>query len=466
MKFVSGPSLFVACLALWAATPAAAQFLDEDMEKKLHAPGPMPDRIVLTWRGDPTRSQSVTWRTDTSVAKGTAVAEVAVSEAGPKFRWKARSVPAVTTLLKTDLSEAHYHTVDFTNLTARTKYVYRVGDGTYWSEWCHFQTAAEQPEPFSFLYFGDAQLQIRSHWSRLVREAYATAPRARFAIHAGDLINSSNRDAEWGEWCQAAGWINTTVPVVPTPGNHEYTSTDDEGNAILARHWRAQFALPENGPSAIKEGVYYFDYQGVRIVSLDSNDKLEEQIPWLERVLSKNPNRWTILTFHHPVFVSTIRWNSDKRRQLWKPIIDKYRVDLVLQGHDHIYGRSPLIGGTVYVISVSGPDLRWLDKTDWMKRSGEGKQLFQVIHIDGDRLRYEARSALGELHDSFELRKQARGQPNLLIEGKAAPDSKPPEPERSVTLLPIIVLLLLMVVLVWLRVARRRAATPLGRGSA
>ena len=32
-----------------------------------HRPGPLPDRIILTWKGDPTRSQAVTWRTDTSV---------------------------------------------------------------------------------------------------------------------------------------------------------------------------------------------------------------------------------------------------------------------------------------------------------------------------------------------------------------------------------------------------------------
>jgi hypothetical protein len=36
-------------------------------------------------------------------------------------------------------------------------YAYRVGDGTHWSEWFHARTAANEPEPFSYIYFGDAQ---------------------------------------------------------------------------------------------------------------------------------------------------------------------------------------------------------------------------------------------------------------------------------------------------------------------
>ena len=35
-----------------------------------HAPTPLPDRVVLTWEGDPSTTQSVTWRTDVSVKKG------------------------------------------------------------------------------------------------------------------------------------------------------------------------------------------------------------------------------------------------------------------------------------------------------------------------------------------------------------------------------------------------------------
>ena len=32
-------------------------------------------------------------------------------------------------------------------------------------------------------------------------------------------------DAQWGEWHQAPDWVNGTIPVIATPGNHEYFST-------------------------------------------------------------------------------------------------------------------------------------------------------------------------------------------------------------------------------------------------
>jgi hypothetical protein len=53
-------------------------------------------------------------------------------------------------------------------------------------------------------------------------------------------------------------------------------------------------------------------------------------------------------------------------------------------------------------------------RSDWMARAADNTQLFQVIHVDGDRLSYESRTARGVLYDAFELR-QRDGQPNELI---------------------------------------------------
>lgn len=453
-----------------------------------HRPSPLPDRIILTWAGDPARSQAVTWRTDTSVTE--AVAEIARSEDGPGFAPlrkakkataeappKVRTVPATTTPLRTDLGMAHYHAVQFTGLDPSTLYVYRVGDGVNWSEWFQFRTASAKPEPFTFIYVGDAQNNIKEHWSRVIRQAVLDAPKARFLLHAGDLINSANSDAEWGEWFQAGGWINGTIPSIVTPGNHEYfdanayqrrlalqetltrqkdkgvaaeaTETDEDKakaiekdllrtiprQATLSRHWRKLFTLPENGPEGLEETVYYLDYQGVRIISLNSNETEKDdgskkrQAAWLEKVLADNPNRWTIVTFHHPVLSTAKNRDNPALRKLWQPLFDKYRVDLVLTGHDHSYGRSGLLtanelsgtqvhdraGGTVYCVSVSGPKMYELNPQAWMVRSAEGIQLYQIISLDGNTLRYEARTATGSLFDLFELRKRPDGT-NELVE--------------------------------------------------
>ena len=69
--------------------------------------------------------------------------------------------------------------------------------------------------------------------------------------------------------------------------------------------------------------------------------------------------------------------------------------------------------GTVYVVSVSGLKQYELTPQKWMQRAAEDTQLFQVVHIDGNKLTYEARTATGALYDAFELEKQ-RGKANKL----------------------------------------------------
>ncbi|PSQ96798.1 MAG: serine/threonine protein phosphatase [Bacteroidetes bacterium SW_9_63_38] len=197
-------------------------------------PSAYPDRIVLNWAKDPASTLSVAWRTDSTVTD--AKAQIAPARAAPSFYTEARTVPARTTTLpaeKVDRANvsAQYHSVTFESLEADSLYAYRVGDGDHWSEWVHAETAAAQPEPFSFIYVGDAQNNVRSHWSRLIRQAYADAPDVSFMIHAGDLINNAHRNVEWGHWNEAGGFIQSMIPDLPVPGNHEYEGYE---------HWTAR----------------------------------------------------------------------------------------------------------------------------------------------------------------------------------------------------------------------------------
>jgi len=395
-----------------------------------HKPTPEPDRIILTVTNLPATSLAVTWRTDTSVE--TAQAQIALADGGPKFRLKPETVLAKTVDLVTNLGPCHMHAVQFQGLQPKTKYAYRVGDGVNWSEWFQTTTAATEPEPFTFIYFGDAQNEVKSMWSRVVREAFKDAPQAALMIHAGDLINVAENDAEWGEWHRAGGWLNGMLPSLPTPGNHEYAKDPDQPmKRKLSKHWRAQFTLPENGPAGLLETVYYVDYQGVRFISLNSNEGIEVQTEWLQEVLGKNTQKWTVITFHHPIYSTAKKRDNPTIRAAWQPIFDRFRVDLVLNGHDHTYGRTALEtfrneadgqvaqspeGGTMYVVSVSGPKMYDFNPMQTkMKRVAEDTQLYQIIRVDGDQLKYEARTAIGERYDAFTLKKRA-GKVNELID--------------------------------------------------
>jgi len=399
---------------------------------EMYAPSVTPDRIVLSWTGDPTTSMAVTWRTSMEVLK--ASAEIAVAGPGPNFRKQAQRQTAATEPFESDLSRSHQHSVVFKKLQPATKYAYRVGSDNNWSEWFHFVTAPTEHRPFYFVYFGDSQNDVRSMWSRVIREAFADAPRAAFMLHAGDLVNDARSDAEWGEWFHAGSFINAHIPVVATPGNHEYTRKKVLGistTRMLAPHWRPTFTFPENGPEDLKETAYYLDYQNIRLVSLNSNEQTDDQVEWLDKVLGECQQTWKILTFHHPIYSMAKRRDNPDLRDQWKPIIDKHKVDLVLTGHDHTYGRSNLIvseknvpegvnwrsekGGTVYVVSVSGPKMYEVDEKarERMKVSGEQKQLYQVIHVDGKTIRYIARTADGKEFDAFTLKKGADGANTL-----------------------------------------------------
>lgn len=412
----------LAVVGLWVlhTTPLCAQ------ANKTYPASPFPDRVILGWKGDPARSQAVNWRTDVSVTQ--AVAAIHEADPSPDFVPRARLVPATTEAVTIEGTSVKYHWVNFTGLTPGTQYVYRVGDGEHWSEWFHFTTAQEKPAPVSFLYFGDAQNDLRSLWSRAVRGAYSTLPQANLMIHAGDLINNSNTDYQWGEWFEAGGWVNGMVPSLTTPGNHEYFK-DTDGERRVSMHWRPSFALPENGPKRLLETAYYLDYQGIRFISLDSQGALldslvlEEQAQWLLQTLKNNPNRWTIVIHHHPIYSTKNGRDNDEWRARMEPIYRNNKVDLVLQGHDHTYGRGlnmPLgqsrkvPDGPVYVVSVSGPKMYDIGLQDWMDRAASNTQLYQTVHVDENKLAYKAFTVTGALYDSFELVKDKKGKNTLV----------------------------------------------------
>jgi 3',5'-cyclic AMP phosphodiesterase CpdA len=347
-----------------------------------------------------------------------------------------------------------YHSVTFEGLGADSTYAYRVGDGTHWSEWFHAETATAEPAPFSFLYLGDAQNNLRSHWSRAIRAAYAEAPDAAFAVHSGDLVNLPHRNVEWGRWHQAGDWIQSMVPTVPVPGNHEYGSYGEswelftgstgvegpEASSGLSVHWRPQFALPKNGPKGLKETVYFLDHQGLRLIGLNTmaakkdSTMLRRQTEWLETVLQNAESRWIVVTLHHPLFASAVDRENPDLRKAWRPLLAKYGVDLVLQGHDHTYarGRSENLtqgvnarpsGGPVYVNSVSGAKMYPLKDDRWaeyegidLERGGENTQLYQVVRVGRDTMRYRSYTVTGDRYDAFDLVRRDGGAPNEMIQ--------------------------------------------------
>lgn len=421
-------TLYGIFLAVFSASLAYGQ----PFEKNLPPDNPqfdyqasrVPDRIVMTFGEDSRSQRTVTWRTDARAGK-------------PRLQWsadvtavrfyrdaeeeEASSTPLVTLLGDTVL----YHAVTLDGLVPGTQYVYRVGDGKYWSEWFDFRMPAADTDTFEFIYLGDAQNDLLPLWSRVIRAAHEQAPRAEFIMHAGDLVNHSRNDYEWGEWFEAGGHIFAAKPQLATLGNHEYVKDDEGEKTGISPQWPVQFNFPNNGPASFEDRAYYVDYQHCRIICLDSNEDIQEQAAWLEARLAEHDKQWVIVMFHHPVISGAEGRMNRGVMENWKPLLDKYRVDLVLQGHDHVYGRGNQVvsglgkwdedTGTVYVVSVAGRKTYDVGNHPWMQKKAGNLQSYQVIAVDGNTLDYKAYSLDGNVFDAFELVKNP-GQKNELIE--------------------------------------------------
>jgi predicted MPP superfamily phosphohydrolase len=401
-----------------------------ESERPAAAPvGTSPERIILTWDSDPATTQAVTWRTckpcDNSIA------QIVPAASNPDFDKMPDSVKATSQpVRREDGSMVYYHSVSFHKLAPSTLYAYRVGDGIAFSEWNHFKTADVRLKPFKFIYFGDEQNDIKMKCSRVIRQAYSMAPDARFIIHAGDMVSTPDCDEQWEEWFDTAGWVFRTVPNIPIVGNHEYLiDMPDRTHKTftnISRFWQAQFTLPLNGPADLKEIVYYLDYEGVRFIALSGSKQLDEQSTWLEPVLANNPNRWTIVVIHQPVFSTAKDRDRHEIQTAFENLFDKYKVDLVLQGHDHTYARSHKVfggevvgdnhSGTVYCTSVTGPkQYSWNPLHEkLMAKFGTDAQLFQIITIEANMLSYQSISATGQLFDSFQIQKDDDGLSKLV----------------------------------------------------
>ena len=391
-------------------------------------PSKDPDRIILTFNGNPSTKRAVSWRTDSSVKK--AEAQIAVAGLNSDFVKEASTYTANTEEFDLGLYKSNkslivnYHSVVFENLKPNTLYAYRVGFAENWSEWIQFKTANDTYSPTQFVYFGDAQNDILNHWSRVIRMAYKTAPDASFVIHAGDLVDSAHKDNEWAQWFKAGGFIHSQWTAIPVVGNHEFQRFDGYEGTLprrLSIQWRPQFTLPveENLDEKLHETVYSVEYQDILVLVLNSTGHLEEQTEYIREKLTNSDAKWKIVTNHHSVFSPAEGRDFEYARKVWKPMFEKYGVDLVLNGHDHTYarGHTPVksqnvnesgIFKTLYVTSVSGPKQYKIDKVkiknyevDGYKsdKMGEETQFFQVINIDNNKLTYSAYTTLGDLYD-------------------------------------------------------------------
>ncbi len=400
----------------------------------------VPDHVTLSWTSNPKTTQTVTWRTDTTVKTGV----VQYNKCGmPKDK---RSVAAQVRILKTDLGDENIFTATLTGLKPGTRYYYKVGDGKKnWSPINSFRTEKKDTDRFKFLVFGDTQSKEDNYldyslWQSTVQNAIKANRDAGFFTVVGDEAQAGRSNIHWNYWFPASKGVIDSISYMPVDGNTECRDIDINRTKGEPTLYIGQFNVPHNGPYNNCQ-AYSYDYGNVHFVVLDSQlreeqktrpNLLDDEKAWLEKDLSQTKKGWKVVFWHKPPYFTRAYRTNNEIKAAFTPILDKYHVDMVFNGHDHAYSRtypinndqivsSPALG-TVYVITGrSGSKV--LDDNErkvWNTAFFDPQDMpnYIVVDVCGSRMEMRAYKMDGTLIDDYIIDKTSGDKPRTIVPSK------------------------------------------------
>jgi 3',5'-cyclic AMP phosphodiesterase CpdA len=198
--------------------------------------------------------------------------------------------------------------------------------------------------------------------------------------------------------------------------------------ALLAAGVRFQASIGNHDDDRVQLTYKHFNMNGqrhysfvrgnVRFLALDSNLMDKGQLAWLDTTLAEAKEEWKIAYFHHPLYSNADRHGSAMDlRVLMEPIFIKHRVNVVFQGHDHVYERLQPQNGIVYFVSGAGGQLRRgnMSPTKDTAAYFDQDRSFMLVEIAGSTMYFQSISRTGQVVDSGVIQRQ----------------SKTPEPEMA-----------------------------------
>ncbi len=266
-----------------------------------------------------------------------------------------------------DASLVTDHEITLTGLTPNTKYFYSIGTTSQTLQGDiknNFYTAPIETSisPVRIWALGDFgggginQLKVRNSYSN-----YTGTNPTNLWIWLGDDAYNNGLDSEFQSnvFNQFTDQFKS-MPLFPTMGDHDYAAVGYQSPASLTTNFPyfSIFSFPQNGecgglPSNSPK-YYSYNYANIHFVSLDGygvyNDASSPMYTWLNNDLAANNQRWTIVYIHMPPY-SQGSHNSDYEHELIDtrinlvPLLENYKVDLVLSGHSHTNERSYLLKG-------------------------------------------------------------------------------------------------------------------------
>jgi predicted phosphodiesterase len=258
-----------------------------------------------------------------------------------------------------------------------------------------FQTGKTAEQPFKFAVFGDSGSGKTSQYEVA---AQIEKHRVDFILHTGDIVYPSGEDEFYrARFYQPYKDILARIPIFPVLGNHDY-ETDD------GKPWVNNFCLPG------EERYYSFDYANAHFIALDSYRIDAKSAAWLERDLKRAAKLWKVVVFHEPPFSNKSgRTGSAGARRLWLPLFEKYKVDLVFSGHDHMYTRFKPRGGVIYIVEgLGGNSMNKINRDAGHVEFTDNTRFgFGLVEVAGRKLIFRHITADGAVLDTLTLVKPA-----------------------------------------------------------
>ncbi len=271
----------------------------------------------------------------------------------------------------TDNTSTTEHIVTVPGLSANTQYYYSIGSTTQTlqgdaSNYFKTMPIVGSTQKVRVLAMGDMGNNSTNQVN--VRNAYTAFNGSNYTdvwMLMGDNAYNAGTDAEYqsGFFNIYQGSLTKNHVLWPSPGNHDYANSSARQADHLIPYYD-MFSLPKlgeaGGVASNTEAFYSYNYGNIHFVALDSYgwetgstrlyDTLGPQAVWLKQDLAANTQKWTVAYFHHPPYTMGSH-NSDTESELINmrgkiiPILERYNVDLVLNGHSHSYERSFLLNG-------------------------------------------------------------------------------------------------------------------------
>ncbi|HEV7557757.1 MAG TPA: metallophosphoesterase, partial [Kofleriaceae bacterium] len=228
-----------------------------------------------------------------------------------------------------------HHVFPLSALPAHGSVQYRIHAGGMQSAIYHLHTAPAAGDTIRIGVYGDVRGGHATH-KRLVDAMLGEA--LDLVAVTGDMVLHGSDEADWQRFFAITQDLRAQVPYLPAIGNHDLGW---EGVTSTKRRAEDVFALPPP-PANRPPDVYWYSYDlaDIHLVFLDSNayEKLEQET-WLDADLAAARKRGVraILAFtHEPPYSRGPHRGNVIAQTRYVPILTRYRVDLLLAGHDHL----------------------------------------------------------------------------------------------------------------------------------